>query len=108
MTNLESKRRQYDLVEVARQRGFVDVEMIDDDLGRSAAARLRGPDSIVSSRGCALARSAPFCALMHRGSLEMAEIGITCSNYVGLSKPASSISTASIIPVGRMIACSWE
>jgi hypothetical protein len=31
MTNLESKRRQYDLVEVARQRGFVDVEIIDDD-----------------------------------------------------------------------------
>jgi hypothetical protein len=36
MTNLESQRRQYDLVEVARQRGFVDVEIIDDDLGRSA------------------------------------------------------------------------
>ncbi|MGA7995648.1 MAG: hypothetical protein WCA28_12165 [Bradyrhizobium sp.] len=27
MTNLESKRRQYDLVDVARQRGFVDVEI---------------------------------------------------------------------------------
>ena len=27
MTNLESQRRQYDLVEVARQRGFVDVEI---------------------------------------------------------------------------------
>ena len=33
--NLESKRRQYDLVEVARQHGFHDVEVIDD-LGRSA------------------------------------------------------------------------
>ena len=32
MTNLESQRRQYDLVEVARRRGFVDVE----NLGRSA------------------------------------------------------------------------
>ena len=29
--NLESKRRQYDLVEVARQHGFHDVEVIDDD-----------------------------------------------------------------------------
>jgi hypothetical protein len=28
MTNLESQRRQYDLVDVARQRGFVDVEVI--------------------------------------------------------------------------------
>src|ERR1700743_491707 len=37
MTNLESQRRQYDLVEIARQRGFVDVEVIDDDLGRSAS-----------------------------------------------------------------------
>jgi hypothetical protein len=33
-TNLESRRRQYELVDVARQRGFRDVEVIDDDLGR--------------------------------------------------------------------------
>src|SRR4051812_2321112 len=32
----ESTRRQYELVEVARRRGFHDVEVIDDDLGRSA------------------------------------------------------------------------
>ena len=32
LTNLESKRRQYDLVEVARQHGFMDVEVIDDDM----------------------------------------------------------------------------
>ena len=31
--NLESKRRQYDLVEEARRRGFAQVEVIDDDLG---------------------------------------------------------------------------
>src|SRR6478736_10445126 len=43
MTNLESKRRQYDLVEVARQRGFVDVEIIDDDLGRSASGTVARP-----------------------------------------------------------------
>jgi DNA invertase Pin-like site-specific DNA recombinase len=42
-TNLESKRRQYDLVEVARQRGFVDVEVIDDDLGRSASGTVARP-----------------------------------------------------------------
>jgi len=33
----ESIRRQYELVEVARRRGFRDIEVIDDDLGRSAA-----------------------------------------------------------------------
>src|SRR5579863_7717893 len=43
MTNLESQRRQYDLVELARQRGFVDVEIIDDDLGRSASGTVARP-----------------------------------------------------------------
>ena len=43
LTNLESKRRQYDLVELARQRGFVDVEVIDDDLGRSASGTVARP-----------------------------------------------------------------
>ena len=43
MTNLEGKRRQYDLVDVARQHGFVDVEIIDDDLGRSASGTVARP-----------------------------------------------------------------
>ena len=43
MTNLESQRRQYDLVDVARQRGFIDVEVIDDDLGRSASGTVARP-----------------------------------------------------------------
>ena len=36
-SNLESQRRQYELVDVARRRGFTNVEIIDDDLGRSAS-----------------------------------------------------------------------
>jgi DNA invertase Pin-like site-specific DNA recombinase len=43
MTNLEGQRRQYDLVDVARQRGFTDVEVIDDDLGRSASGTVARP-----------------------------------------------------------------
>ena len=43
MTNLEGKRRQYDLADVARQHGFVDVEIIDDDLGRSASGTVARP-----------------------------------------------------------------
>ncbi|KAF0119851.1 MAG: putative insertion sequence ATP-binding protein [Methylocystaceae bacterium] len=43
MSNLEGKRRQYDLVDVARERGFVDVEIIDDDLGRSASGTVARP-----------------------------------------------------------------
>jgi excisionase family DNA binding protein len=42
-TNLESQRRQYELVEVARRRGFRDVEIIDDDLGRSASGAVARP-----------------------------------------------------------------
>lgn len=43
LTTLESKRRQYDLVKVGRQRGFVDVEVMDEDLGRSASGTVARP-----------------------------------------------------------------
>jgi DNA invertase Pin-like site-specific DNA recombinase len=39
--NLESGRRQYGLVERARQLGWDDVEVIDDDLGRSGGGVAR-------------------------------------------------------------------
>lgn len=42
-SNLESQRRQYELVDVARRRGFRDVEVIDDDLGRSAGGMVARP-----------------------------------------------------------------
>lgn len=42
-TNLESKRRQYDLVDEARRRGFTQIEVIDDDLGRSASGTVARP-----------------------------------------------------------------
>src|SRR6266511_3535111 len=41
--NLESQRRQYELVEVARRRGFTSVEVIDDDLGRTASGAVERP-----------------------------------------------------------------
>ena len=39
--NLESKRRQYNLPERARQLGWSDVAIIDDDLGRSGGGIAR-------------------------------------------------------------------
>src|ERR687890_1649652 len=42
-TNFESWRRQYELVDVARSRGFREVEVIDDDLGRSASGTVARP-----------------------------------------------------------------
>jgi DNA invertase Pin-like site-specific DNA recombinase len=41
--NLESQRRQYELVDVARRRGFTNVEVIDDDLGRTASGAVERP-----------------------------------------------------------------
>jgi DNA invertase Pin-like site-specific DNA recombinase len=41
--NLESQRRQYELVDVAHRRGFTDVEVIDDDLGRTASGTVERP-----------------------------------------------------------------
>lgn len=41
--NLESQRRQYELVDVARACGFRDVATIDDDLGRSASGVVSRP-----------------------------------------------------------------
>jgi DNA invertase Pin-like site-specific DNA recombinase len=41
--HLESQRRQYDLVDEARRRGFRNVEVIDDDLGRSASGTVARP-----------------------------------------------------------------
>jgi DNA invertase Pin-like site-specific DNA recombinase len=41
--NLESQRRQFELVEVARRRGFTNVEVIDDDLGRTASGTVERP-----------------------------------------------------------------
>lgn len=42
-TNLESQRRQYELVNEARRRGFQHIEVIDDDLGRSASGAVARP-----------------------------------------------------------------
>src|ERR1041384_5266873 len=55
--NRESQRQQYELVEVARRRGFHAVEIIDDDLGKSASGMVarpgfeRLPGSLLPGRG---------------------------------------------------------
>jgi DNA invertase Pin-like site-specific DNA recombinase len=41
--NLESKRRQYALVERGRQLGWTDIQVIDDDLGRSSTSGVARP-----------------------------------------------------------------
>lgn len=62
MANLESQRRQYDLVDIARRHGLSDVEVIDDDLGRSASGTVARPglDRLVAWL-CAGAVGAVIC-----------------------------------------------
>ncbi len=85
-TNLESQRRQYELVDVARQRGFRDIEVIDDDLGRSAAGWWRGPASTGWWHGSAPERLALCCASTPLGSLVTAATGTICSNSAAWSR----------------------
>ena len=60
--NLESQRRQYDLVEVARGYGFREVQVIDNDLGCSASGSTERPgfDRLVAEL-CAGSVGAVFC-----------------------------------------------
>ena len=105
--NLESQRRQYELVEVARQRGFTNVEVIDDDLGRTAAAPSNGPASIAWLPPCAPDRLAPSSVSTLHDSHAMDVIGIICSSCVGWWKPASLISMASTTRADRTTAYCW-
>ena len=50
--NLESKRRQYALVERTRQLGWANVEVIDDDLGRSGSGVARPGFAKLLARIC--------------------------------------------------------
>ena len=58
--NLESQRRQYGLVDYARQLGFGAVDVIDEDLGRSGSGLVERPGFQRWSVRSAPARSEPF------------------------------------------------
>src|SRR4051812_13833735 len=85
-TNLESRRRQYELVDVARSRGFRDVEVIDDDLGRSASGMVARPGSERLVAWLCARVVAPCCASTPPGPPATAATGITCSSSAGWSR----------------------
>ena len=103
--NLESQRRQYELVEVARRRGFTNIEVIDDDLGRTASGAVERPgfDRLVAA--CAPDRLARCSVSTPRDSRAMDVIGIICSSCADWWKPASSTSMACTTRAGRTTAC---
>jgi hypothetical protein len=80
-SNLESQRRQYELVDEARRRGSQDIEVVDDDLGRTASGMVDRPVSSGWWRSFARARSEPFFVSTPPGSPTMGTTGIICSNF---------------------------
>ena len=103
--NTESRRRQYELVEIARRRGFRTVDVIDDDLGRSASGMVARPgfEKLVAAL-CAGEVGAVLCFDASRWHA-MAGTGTTCSNCAGFSRRVSSTSMASTIYAGL---CLWK
>jgi hypothetical protein len=65
--NLESQRRQYELVEVAHRRGFTNIEVIDDDLGRTASGAVERSTRKIADRrtGTGGGRESGDSAMLH-------------------------------------------
>jgi hypothetical protein len=104
-SNLESQRRQYELVDVTRRRGFTNVEIIDDDLGRSASGAVDRPgfDRLVAAL-CAGQVGAVLC-LDARDSLAMAATGTISWSCADWWMPVSSTSMACTTRAGQTTAC---
>ena len=67
MTNLESQRRQYDLVASARAYGFHTIDVIDDDQGVSASGTVARPGfERLVARLCSGEVGAVFCLEVSR------------------------------------------
>lgn len=93
--NLESQRRQYGLADQARQLGFQQVDIIDEDLGRSGSGQVERPG---------------FARLVAevwrlRAWLATAAIGITSSNCAAWCEPSLSTPMASMILACSMTVC---
>jgi hypothetical protein len=75
--NLESQRRQYALVARGQQLGWSDVQVIDDDLGRSGDGVARPGFEKLLARICE-SRVGACSRLRHPVSRGTDEIGIRC------------------------------
>ena len=104
-SNLESQRRQYELVDVARRRGFTNVEIIDDDLGRSASGAVDRPgfDRLVAAL-CAGQVGAVLCLDASRLARNGRDWHIfwSCADWW---MPVSSTLMGCTTRAGRTIAC---
>jgi hypothetical protein len=85
--HLESQRRQYDLVDEARRHVLRDVEVIDDDLGRSASGTVARPGFEKLVAGLRASEVGAVLASTRPASPSTAGTGISCA---ASSTPASS------------------
>lgn len=81
--NLESKRRQYGLVDRARALGWQEIDVIDDDLGISGDGD-PGPALNACCAHSAMGRWAPYSPLRRRGWHALAGNGIRSWNFAAL------------------------
>ena len=95
-TTWRSQRRQYGLADRARQLGWSDVAVIDDDLGRSGGGVARPGFEKLLAAICE-GRVGAVVSIEASNSLAMAAIGIRCWSSVVSSARSSSTRTASTI-----------
>ena len=99
LNNHESRRRQYGLAERARQLGWQDVVIIDDDLGRSGSGVTRPGFERLLAAICEGRAGAVFAIEASR----LARNGRDCS--AALSARSSLTKTASTNPAILTTAC---
>lgn len=80
--HLESQRRQYRLAERARQLGWAEAVVIDEDLGQSGSGVHRPGFEPLLGQRCAMATSARCSASRLRAWRAMDATGTRCSSFV--------------------------
>jgi hypothetical protein len=93
INNLESQRRQYNLPERARQLGWSDVAVIDDDLGRSGGGVARPGFEKLLAAICA-GSVGIVISIKPRGSPATAATGTRCWSSAVSSAHSSPTRTA--------------
>jgi hypothetical protein len=106
--NLESQKLQYAMQEHVRRLGWQEIEVIDEDLGRSAAGTTTraGFERMVAE--VCLGKSARSPRARFPASPATAETGSSSSRSVALWTPCSSTRRWSTRRARAMIACCWD
>jgi hypothetical protein len=103
VNNLESKRLQYALVERGRQLGWTDVQVIDDDLGRSSTSGAARPGFEKLLEQVCKGNVARFCQSKPHALHVPGASGTHCSSFVVWLARLLSTKSVSTIHAIRMI-----